>query len=119
MNVQELLSQARDAMTVKRVFGEPYEKDDLTVIPVASVQGGGGGGGGEDAGGEDAGGSGGGFGLRARPVGVYVIKEGKVTWRPAFDTNRVIAGGQIVTIVALLVIRAVVRYRSRAQQDRR
>jgi len=32
---------------VKRVFGEPYEKNGVTVIPAARVQGGAGGGGGE------------------------------------------------------------------------
>jgi hypothetical protein len=35
MEVQEVIAQARDALTVKRVFGEPYEKDGLTVIPAA------------------------------------------------------------------------------------
>ncbi|MFL6251189.1 MAG: hypothetical protein ACJ75N_11795 [Actinomycetes bacterium] len=48
MEVQEVLAQARDSMTVKRVFGEPYEKDGVTVIPAARVQGGAGAGGGED-----------------------------------------------------------------------
>ena len=48
MDVQELTSQARDALTVKRVFGEPYEKDGLTIIPAARVQGAVGGGSGED-----------------------------------------------------------------------
>ena len=39
MDVRELTGQARDALTVKRVFGEPYEKDGLTIIPAARVQG--------------------------------------------------------------------------------
>jgi len=47
MEVQEVIAQARDAITVKRVFGEPYEKNGVTVIPAARVQGGAGGGGGE------------------------------------------------------------------------
>ncbi|MBX6341484.1 MAG: sporulation protein, partial [Thermomicrobiaceae bacterium] len=67
MDVQELLSQVRDTMTVRRVFGEPYEKDGVTVIPVARVAGGGGGGTGE---GEQGKGSGGGFGVGATPAGV-------------------------------------------------
>ena len=37
MNVQELLSQARDVMTVRRVFGEPIEREGVTIIPVANV----------------------------------------------------------------------------------
>ena len=44
MNVDELLTKARDAVHVTRVFGEPYEKNGLTVIPAANVMGGGGGG---------------------------------------------------------------------------
>ena len=64
MNVQEIISRAQDTITVKRVYGEPIEKDGLVIIPAASVSGGGGGGGGP----AEAGG-GAGFGVRARPVG--------------------------------------------------
>jgi uncharacterized spore protein YtfJ len=85
MNVEELLSGARDAISVHRVYGEPIERDGVVVIP-AAVVGGGGGGGGDN---EDNGG--GGFGLRARPVGAYVIKNGEVTWKPAIDPSRLIA----------------------------
>jgi uncharacterized spore protein YtfJ len=45
--VDELLKGHREAITVKRVFGDPYEKDGVTVIPAAKVIGGGGGGEGE------------------------------------------------------------------------
>jgi len=85
MNVEELLSGARDAISVRRVYGDPIERDGVVVIP-AAVVGGGGGGGGDN---EDNGG--GGFGLRARPVGAFVIKNGEVTWKPAIDPNRLIA----------------------------
>ena len=47
MQVEELLAQARDSITVKRVFGEPIDKDGITIIPVANVMGGAGGGSGE------------------------------------------------------------------------
>ena len=43
MKVTDVLSTARDAITVKRVFGDPYEQDGLTIIPAAVVGGGGGG----------------------------------------------------------------------------
>ena len=81
--------KARDAITVSRVYGEPYEKDGLTVIPAARVSGGGGGGSGKDEKGGD--GSGGGFGVSGRPAGAYVIRNGDVTWRPAVDPNRIVA----------------------------
>ncbi len=83
MKVDELLSSAREAISVRRVYGDPIERDGVVVIPAAAV-GGGGGGGGDN---EDNGG--GGFGLRARPVGAYVIKDGEVTWKPAVDAVRV------------------------------
>ncbi|HKO85998.1 MAG TPA: spore germination protein GerW family protein [Actinomycetota bacterium] len=115
MEVQEVLAQARDSMTVKRVFGEPYEKDGVTVIPAARVQGGAGAGGGEDPQGEGKG-SGSGFGVTARPVGAYVLREGELSWRPAVDVNRIILGGQAVVIVALLTIRAIIKARAKAKR---
>jgi uncharacterized spore protein YtfJ len=45
VEIEEVIAQARDALTVKRVFGEPYEKDGVTIIPAARVQGTAGGGG--------------------------------------------------------------------------
>jgi uncharacterized spore protein YtfJ len=115
MEVQEVLAQARDSMTVKRVFGEPYEKDGVTIIPAARVQGGAGAGGGEDPQGQGKG-SGSGFGVTARPVGAYVLREGELSWRPAVDVNRIILGGQAVVIVALLTIRAIIKARARAKR---
>jgi uncharacterized spore protein YtfJ len=99
-----------------KVFGEPIHQDGVTVLPVAAVATGGGAGGGSapSRGGDKAGGQtgeGGGFGLMAKPAGAFVIKGGSVKWRPAFDANRVIMGGQIVAVVALLVIRAIVKAR--------
>ena len=114
MEVQEVLTQAREAISVKRVFGDPYEKNGVTVIPAARVQGGAGGGGGEGPEGQGKG-SGTGFGLSARPVGAYLIRGDEVTWRPAVDLNRIVLGGQIVAIVALLTIRAVVKARAKAR----
>ena len=115
MEVQEVLAQARDAMSVKRVFGEPYEKNGVTVIPAARVQGGAGGGGGEGPEGQGRG-SGSGFGLAARPVGAYQIRGEEVTWRPAVDVNRIMLGAQVVAIVALLTLRAIVKARAKAQR---
>jgi uncharacterized spore protein YtfJ len=105
------IEQAKDAITVRRVFGDPYEKDGVTVIPAARVQGGAGGGTGEGPQGEGGSGSGSGFGVNAKPVGAFVIRGEDVEWRPAIDVNKVILGGQLVAIAALLLIRAIVRAR--------
>jgi uncharacterized spore protein YtfJ len=122
MDVHEVLNQARDAMTVKRVFGDPYEKDGVVVIPVANVMGGAGAGGGTGAGarpasaGEEAvaegardSGYGMGYGLRATPAGVYVIKGGQVEWKPALDMNSLTLQRAGVAIVALFVFRSIIR----------
>ena len=112
MEIQDLLAQARDTLTVKRVFGEPIENNGVTVIPVATVMGGAGGGSGSAPEGDGGSGAGGGFGLRASPAGVYVIKGDTVTWQPALDLNRVILGGQIVAVVLFLTIRSIVKARA-------
>jgi uncharacterized spore protein YtfJ len=109
MDFMETIAGARDAMTVKRVYGDPYEHNGVAVIPAAAVQGGGGGGGGEEDGRT---GGGGGFGLRARPVGAYVIRGEQVYWESALDLNRVILGGQLLALAALLVVRSIARRRS-------
>ena len=113
MEPDELMQQARDAVTVKRVFGEPYERNGVTLIPAASLRGGAGGGKGEGGAGDSAtgSGSGGGFGLTAKPAGVYIIEDGRVRWQPAVDVNRIVLGGQIVAVVGLLVLRSILRRR--------
>jgi uncharacterized spore protein YtfJ len=110
--VLETIERAKDAVTVKRVFGDPYEKDDVIVIPAARVQGGGGAGGGEAPDGS-AQGSGGGFGVNAKPAGAFVIHGDEVQWRPAIDVNRIILGGQLIAVAALLLAAAVIRSRRR------
>jgi uncharacterized spore protein YtfJ len=111
MQVQDVIAQARDALTVKRVFGEPYERDGVTVIPAAVVRGGAGGGDGTQA---DSSGSGSGFGLSARPVGAFVVRGGELSWHPAVDVTRIVLGGQLVAVVALITVRAIVRARARS-----
>jgi uncharacterized spore protein YtfJ len=108
MDVQELLSKVTQDLSVKRVFGEPIEHDGVLVVPVARVRGGAGGGGSTAEGNQ---GSGGGGGIDARPAGVFVIKDGDVSWQPAIDVTRLAIGGQLVVIVLALVLRSVLRRR--------
>ncbi len=107
----DVMDKAAEAMTVRRVFGEPLERNGVTVIPAARLGGGAGSGRGQRSG-EQAG-AGGGFGLAAEPAGALVIKGDDVRWHPAVNLNRIIMGGQIVAVVALLTLRAIVRARSR------
>ena len=107
--VGRILEQARDTITVKRVFGEAYASEGCLVVPVAAVRGGGGGVG------DPAGNSGrvGGLGVSARPVGVYRIRGEEVTWMPAVDATRIAVLGEVVAIVALLVLRSLFRWGGR------
>jgi hypothetical protein len=53
------------------VYGEPYEAaDGTTVVPVA------------------------------KPVGVFVIKDGKAVWAPAIDVTRIATVGILVGLVS-------------------
>ncbi|GAA0368916.1 hypothetical protein GCM10009530_18650 [Microbispora corallina] len=138
MEVGEILDRLTGG---QRVYGEPYERDGVTVIPAYSVRAGGGFGRGPEKGagrdtgtdggtdgGTDAGGTsgivaaitdrlpdgdsaGGGGGVIARPVGAYIVKDGEARWEPAIDVNRAILGGQILAALALIVW-AVTRRRS-------
>ncbi len=101
MNALETINQARDSLTARRVYGEPYQEDGITIIPAAHVMGGGGGGG------DTEGNGGGGFGLYARPAGAWVIKDGDARWRPALDVNRIVFMGQFAGIVMFLALRSI------------
>lgn len=104
-DVLDVLRGVVDGVKAGTVFGTPVSHEGLTVLPVARIGGGMGGGRGDGRNGRGAEGSGGGFGLSARPVGVYVIGDGKVSWSPAVDVTRIALGGQLVGIVALLTLR--------------
>ncbi|MFF5209627.1 spore germination protein GerW family protein [Streptosporangium sp. NPDC000396] len=116
MGVMEMIEQAWDDVTVRRVFGKPITQGGVTVIPVARVLGGGGGGSGKQEGDQPGEGTGGGFGLGAAPAGVFVIKDDEVHWKPAIDVNRIVLGGQMVAVVLLFTIRAIARRRARARE---
>jgi uncharacterized spore protein YtfJ len=105
VNVDELLSGVRDAISVRRVYGDPIERDGVVLVPAAAVGGGGGGGG------DNANNGGGGFGLGARPVGAYVIKDAEVTWKPAIDPFRLTIGWQIAAGIFALALWSYARRR--------
>ena len=69
---------------VRAVFGEPIQRGELTVVPVARVRWGVGGGSGKSDAAPDgpASGSGGGGGAVADPVGFLEIAGGEATFRP-------------------------------------
>ncbi len=96
MTPESILEQVGDQLGIRRVFGEPIERDGVTVIPVAVAIGGGGGG---TAPHEQ--GTGGGFGGVVRGIGVYSISGGQVRFIPAIDTTALAAMGVLLTGLVL------------------
>ena len=105
MRVMDIVTEAKSVMRANEVFGTPYEKNGVTIIPAAKISGGAGGGGDQHE--PQAGGAG--FGVSSRPAGAFVIRGDEVRWQPALDVNRVILLGQVVAIVALLTLRTIVK----------
>lgn len=104
--LEKLVSQGADAMTVKRVFGEPIAHDGITLIPVARVRGAGGLGAGTGA--DES--QGAGYAVTAHAMGTYVIKGDEVRFVPAVDVNRAlltIAG--LVAVLGVFVARPIVK----------
>jgi uncharacterized spore protein YtfJ len=106
-----IMDKVRDIVNVRAVIGEPIERDGVLVIPAAKIRGGLGGGRGHE--GAEKEGSGGGFGVASTPMGVFVVKDGDVTWRPALDINKIILAGNVVAIAMLLTVRTIVKARRR------
>ena len=125
MDVENLLARAADNLSVRRAFGTAYEKDDVLIIPVAVVAGGGGAGTGHPRHRDPAAGpgnlpeegpvghdappqdsarvdTGGGFGGLVLPAGVYVVKGDRVRWVPAVDVT-------IVVLASLSLARVLAR----------
>ena len=74
---------------VSRVFGPPYETGDgTTVIPVAKICG------------RAKPGAAAGARMIAKPMGVFVVKDGAATWQPAVDVTRIALMGELIGLVA-------------------
>jgi uncharacterized spore protein YtfJ len=121
MKIQGLVDSFSKTLYAGRAFGEPIERDGVTIIPVALVAGGGGGGGGSGPvphaesskknGSPMGSSSGGGFGGVSFPLGVYAVSGDKVRWVPALDATR-------VAIAALGIIKLALRLRAAGRRTR-
>ena len=95
----KLVESLGGAASAKAVFGEPVEKDGVTVVPVARVRFGVGGGGGRgpgrkkkgEAGDAEQTGYGHGGGVQAAPVGYIELSGGTATYRRIADPARPMA----------------------------
>lgn len=95
------------------VFGEPVERDGITVIPVAKARWGFGGGAGqrkdESGGGKQEDGAGGGGGVQVTPIGFIEIKNHEANFRPirTISLSSIIMG----SILGLFLLRERVKRR--------
>ena len=92
---------------VSAVFGEPVEREGLTVIPVARARfgfGGGGGSGSRAADGSGAGGGGGGGGV-VSPVGFIEVRDGSAEFRRILTPIDLLPAVAAASILAVLLRR--------------
>ena len=98
--------------SAKAVFGEPVEKDGVTIVPVARVRYGGGGGGGRgpgrkkkgDAGDAEQVGFGHGGGVQAAPVGFIELSGGRASYRRIANPARPMAIALMFPLVGAISI---------------
>ncbi len=98
-SVERLAGRIGARARATSVFGEPIERGNMTIVPVAKIRwgfGGGSGSGNEEPGKSGYGGGGGG-GVRATPMGYIEIEGNTTRYRPIRDPSSyvplVIAGG--------------------------
>ncbi len=90
-----------DSARAANVFGEPVERDGVTVIPVATARWGMGGGAQKRIAGMGAGG-----GATVTPTGYIEIRNGTTRFRPLWDAKSVLAAAALVgSLVALALKR--------------
>ncbi|MBO0719819.1 MAG: sporulation protein [Blastocatellia bacterium] len=95
----------RATANVSTIFGEPIERDGITVITVAKVAYGFGGGRGQGNGGD---GTGGGGGIHVSPVGYIEIGNGGAVYKPIRNWSVLIpaiAAGGILTLLCARLFR--------------
>jgi uncharacterized spore protein YtfJ len=110
--VDELLQRigrtVGDGAKVSTVFGEPIEREGITVIPVARARfgfGGGGGGAYDEEGGAGGGGGGGGV---VSPVGYIEVRDGTAEFKriaSPVDLVAVIAAGALAALALKRLLR--------------
>jgi uncharacterized spore protein YtfJ len=104
--LEQLADRFGTAGRVATVFGEPVQREAVTVIPVARARWGlgGGWGGGQD---EKSGGSGGGAGggLTVDPIGYIEITDAGARFRPVFDPMALLVVALIGGLIGLLITR--------------
>jgi len=84
MELREVSDYPQPEVGAPRVFGEPYETvGGSTIITVARVRNW--------------------RGVTSSPVGVFVIHDGTVTWKPAADATRIALLGEFIGLASAVI----------------
>jgi len=107
--VNELLERIAETVgrraQVSAVFGEPVERDGLTVIPVARARFGFGGGGGSGPREMEGSGGGGGGGATVSPVGFIEVRQGGAEFKRILTPIDLLPAAAAASLVAVLLRR--------------
>ena len=108
--VSELLERIGQAVggkaDVSTVFGEPVEREQVTVIPVAKARFGFGGGGGSGSReGDEGSGGGGGGGVAVSPVGYIEVHDDSAEFKRILTRTDVVALAATASVAALMLKR--------------
>jgi hypothetical protein len=90
--------EASGTISARRVFGKPYAKNGVVVIPVARIDGGGRRGRRHNGPAAALPGA-----VSGQPVGAYVIRGEKVRWKPAIDVNALLFRAQMIAAAAAII----------------
>jgi uncharacterized spore protein YtfJ len=100
--MQRISDAVGDRATVSTVFGEPVEREGITVIPVAKARFGFGAGGGAGPGeGDQGSGGGGGGGALVSPVGYIEVHDGRAEFKrisTPLDLVALVAAGSLAAL---------------------
>jgi uncharacterized spore protein YtfJ len=103
--LQRIGTTVGDRARVSAIFGEPVEREGITVIPVAKARFGfGGGGGAGSRQGEEGSGGGGGGGAMVSPVGYIEVHDGSARFKRISSRGEVVAAVAAASL-AFLVLR--------------
>jgi uncharacterized spore protein YtfJ len=105
--VERLAEKLGTAANSATIYGEPVERDGVTVIPVAKAAYGFGGGEGNGTEGKGTG-SGGGGGMVLTPVGYIEIKDGATRFRTIRDPQMVVKVVAIGSLALFLTTKSIV-----------
>lgn len=100
--IESLAQKLGKTANAATIYGEPVERDGVTVIPAAKAMYGFGGGADMKAGEEGSGG-----GVAIKPVGYIEIKDGNTKFKSIPDPERVIKIIGVAGVVAFMLMKSV------------